>query len=193
MRRKEALYAVIGGVVGAALVMAAGSFSPLGAQNESDANFGKITCEELEVVSVIGRVNISNAMILVKNDLPGDVLRGTILEGTPGTTLITGGRVDVTGEDDMAQVQICTDERGGLISVHGKRGSEAQVMIDVKDHGGRVAALGDGQSGVGMSIVENGGLVLVTDNDGDTKVVLGVNEYGTGMINTWDKNGYRLK
>ena len=29
-----------------------------------------------------------------------------------------------------------------------------------------------------MSIVENGGLVLVTDNDGDTKVVLGVNEYG---------------
>ena len=114
----------------------AGSFSPLGAQNESDANFGKITCEELEVVSVIGRVNISNAMILVKNDLPGDVLRGTILEGTPGTTLITGGRVDVTGEDDMAQVQICTDERGGLISVHGKRGSEAQVMIDVKDHGG---------------------------------------------------------
>ena len=138
MRRKEALFAVIGGVVGAALVMAAGSFSPLRAQNEPDANFGKITCEELEVVSVIGRVNISNAMILVKNDLPGDVLRGTILEGTPGTTLITGGRVDVTGEDDMAQVQICTDERGGLISVHGKRGSEVQVMIDVKDHGAGV-------------------------------------------------------
>ena len=34
MRRKEALYAVIGGVVGAVLVMATGSFAPLGAQNE---------------------------------------------------------------------------------------------------------------------------------------------------------------
>ena len=34
MRRKEVLFAVIGGIVGAVLVMAAGSFSPLGAQNE---------------------------------------------------------------------------------------------------------------------------------------------------------------
>ena len=41
MRRKEALYAVVGGVVGAVLVMVAGSFSPLGAQNElKDAEFG---------------------------------------------------------------------------------------------------------------------------------------------------------
>ena len=33
MRRKEALFAVIGGIVGAVLVMATGSFSPLGAQD----------------------------------------------------------------------------------------------------------------------------------------------------------------
>ena len=44
MTRKEALIAVIGGVVGAVLVMAAGSISPLGAQNGvRDAEFGKIT------------------------------------------------------------------------------------------------------------------------------------------------------
>ena len=35
MKRKEALIAVIGGVVGAVLVMAVGSFAPLGAQNEA--------------------------------------------------------------------------------------------------------------------------------------------------------------
>ena len=33
MRRKEVLIAVIGGIVGAVLVMVAGLFSPLGAQN----------------------------------------------------------------------------------------------------------------------------------------------------------------
>ena len=84
MTRKEALFAVIGGVVGAVLVMAAGSFSPLRAQNEPDANFGKITCEELEVVSVIGRVNISNAMILVKNDLPAMFFAAPYWKALPG-------------------------------------------------------------------------------------------------------------
>ena len=48
MRRKEALYAVIGGVVGAVLVMAAGWLSPLGAQNEArDAEFDTITCRKI--------------------------------------------------------------------------------------------------------------------------------------------------
>ena len=40
MKRKEALIAVIGGVVGAVLVMAVGSFAPLGAQ--SDTKFGRM-------------------------------------------------------------------------------------------------------------------------------------------------------
>ncbi|MDE0301206.1 MAG: hypothetical protein OXN17_21465 [Candidatus Poribacteria bacterium] len=43
MKRKEALFAVIGGVVGAVLVMAAGLFSPLRTQREvTDAEFGTI-------------------------------------------------------------------------------------------------------------------------------------------------------
>ena len=52
MTRKEALFAVIGGVVGAVLVMAAGLFSPLGAHNEvRDAEFGVITCRRIRVVN----------------------------------------------------------------------------------------------------------------------------------------------
>ena len=55
MRRKEALFAVIGGVVGAVLVMAAGLLSPLGAQNAvRDVEFGKITCREIRVVDTEG-------------------------------------------------------------------------------------------------------------------------------------------
>ena len=47
MRRKEVLFAVIGGIVGAVLVMATGSFSPLGAHNEAvDLDLGTITCSK---------------------------------------------------------------------------------------------------------------------------------------------------
>ena len=48
MKRREVLFAVIGGVVGAVLVLAAGAFAPLGAQNEAaDAEFDTITCRKL--------------------------------------------------------------------------------------------------------------------------------------------------
>ena len=43
MRRKEVLFAVVGGIVGAVLAMVAGLFSPLGAQHErTDVVFGEI-------------------------------------------------------------------------------------------------------------------------------------------------------
>ena len=51
MRRKEALIAVVGGIVGAILAMAVGSFVRLEAQSQSDAIFSKITCREIEVVA----------------------------------------------------------------------------------------------------------------------------------------------
>ena len=71
MRKKEVLYAVVGGVVGASLAMVAGSFSPLasyaviggvvgvtltmaaGAQNKT-GKFEKITCRRLDVVDEEG-------------------------------------------------------------------------------------------------------------------------------------------
>ena len=64
MRRKEVLLAaVIGGVVGALLVMAMGSITPIGAQNYvKDAEFGEITCRILRVVDHKGKtvVKIQN-------------------------------------------------------------------------------------------------------------------------------------
>ena len=50
MRRKELLLAVVGGVVGAVLTMAAGLYSPLGAQNELEGvEFRTITCNKILV------------------------------------------------------------------------------------------------------------------------------------------------
>ena len=45
------------------------------------------------------------------------------------------------------------------------------VMLEFDEHGGRVHVFGKGKN---MS------------------AVMGVNEYGSGAISTWDKNGYRL-
>ena len=50
MNSKGLLYAVVGGCVGSVLTLVVCSFSPLGAQSQSDGNFGEITCTKLIVV-----------------------------------------------------------------------------------------------------------------------------------------------
>ena len=55
MKRDVIYAAVIGGIVGAILVMAAGSFAPLGAQSQSSqGDFDVITCTKLRVMSADG-------------------------------------------------------------------------------------------------------------------------------------------
>ena len=58
MRKKEVLCAVIGGIAGAVLVMAAGSFSPLGAQSGENGSFDKVSCKELNVIDSQGNIGI---------------------------------------------------------------------------------------------------------------------------------------
>ena len=53
MKKKEMLYAVIGGCVGAVLTLAVCSVSPL------DGNFGKIICKELKVVGSDGKPRVT--------------------------------------------------------------------------------------------------------------------------------------
>ena len=51
------LFAVIGGVVGGVLVMAAGWLSPLGAQNEvRDAKYDSITCRRIWLEGLNGEI-----------------------------------------------------------------------------------------------------------------------------------------
>ena len=189
MKRREVLFAVIGGVVGAVLVMAVGAIAPLGAQSQSDS-FGEITCTGLKVVDSDGRMQI-------------------ILSATSSR-----GSVLVFGKEGFAHVGV--DKYGGAVSVAGYSGDElfggtgvlgiskyggdvlvksekhdGHAGIGLNEHGGRVQAAGD-NTNVVMRVNERGGRVAVYGNDGKQRVGMGVNEYGNGAVSTWDKNGYRL-
>ena len=137
MRRKEMFYAVIGGVVGAILVMAAGSFSPLGAQNEvRDAEFETITCRTIRVVNSEGNERIR----LVASE--------------------RGGHVDVHGEDqsilDTSAVKMYADEDGGYVGVYGP-GGERGASMGITEHGGTVGV---------FNKYYTGGTVMETDENG---------------------------
>ena len=104
MRRKEALYAVIGGVVGAVLVMAAGSFSPVGAHNGvRDVEFGEITCRRIRVVDSDGK----NTVVI------GDM-----------------GYVTVYGDEDGGSATMDVSEIGGYFSVTDKDGEMRFVVLE---------------------------------------------------------------
>ena len=91
------LIAVIGGVAGGVLTMAAGSFSPLGAQEEAvDLNVGKITCKGLKVVDAGGSP-------LARIDIDGH-----------------GGIVSVLGKDGKSAAVMRTYQHGGIVNVVGK-------------------------------------------------------------------------
>ena len=66
-------------------------------------------------------------------------------------------------------------------------------MLRVDEHGGGVSAFGkDGQLAAMLTAKEHGGHVHVGGKGkGKGAAVLGINEYGNGVVSTWDKNGYR--
>ncbi len=163
MRRKEVLYAVMGGIVGTVLTMAAGSFSPLGAQTEGpDAEFGEITCRRMKVVDP----DSGNTKVTL---------------GIHGTS----GFIAVKGEPSSG---LFVETAGVFISAS-------------KDRGGvRVySPKGDVELTVGES--RSGGVILIHDElkfppgveSPFPRVVIGVNENGSGELLTWDKNGNRVE
>ena len=144
MRRKEALFAVIGGIVGAVLTMVAGSFSPLGAQNEvRDAEFRKITCTGLRV------------------------------EGADGATAVTLGAVGNSGSvfviGKEGEIGMTVDSDGGYVRVYDKNRASG-VSMSVDEHGGYVSVLSktvEILEGVRLSVNERGGRVIVYGRDGE--------------------------
>ena len=86
-------------------------------------------------------------------------------------------------------------EDGGSVRVFGKDGG-GKAGMGITEYGGSVLVLGkDGGGSAGMIIDGNGGSVSVLgkgNTDMRMRALMGVNQYGNGAINTWDKNGYRL-
>ena len=188
MNGKERLYAVIGGIVGAALTLAVCSFSPLGAQSQSDGSFDVITCRELKVVDSEGKHHV-----FISSEKHG----GSVgVYGNKGVALMTidehGGRVNVSGNRGGAWMSI--GGHGGFVTVYNKDGKNGDgAMMSVDEHGGMVWAFSGGDPKATMDINENGGRVNVAGKGSQTsQASMAVTSSGGGGVFTWDKNGRRL-
>ena len=126
MRRKEVLFAVIGGIVGAVLTIFAlqGSFSPLGAQNEGkDVEFGTITCRRIEVVDSVGNVGVEVSI----DDDNG------------------GGNISVVSKNGRDHIHMSAEDNGVRILGFGEQG---MLNIGVSQYGGGfVIVTGDTKTG----------------------------------------------
>ena len=167
MYRKAGLYAVMGGVVGAVLVMAVGSIAPLGAQNEvRDAEFGNITCRsismkgDLGVGGVVMQVGENGGEIIVKGK------NGGLLGISGSTILIQSGEIRVMDKQFKSAVI---------------KGYEDTVLMGIVGS--------DDEHRVLIGNTENGGTVLVQGNDGIGRVAMGINSHGDGIVTAEDKNG----
>ena len=277
MNRKEVVLAVTSGCVGAVLTMAVCSFSPLGAQSQSDVNFGKITCTGLEVVNADGKVV---AHMIAGRD-GGDIS----VRGKNGGSVYMwadehGGRADLYGKgstsvkitEDGGCVEVRTSTRRvgstmlgaimravghagevtvqdtvdgienyvtmGLDGVNIFRSNLGKASMKITKDGGQVSIdswnedkqnvkkaimeVSESSSRVfvqhdelhnrratmivtqvgslvnleGMALMgvhDHGASVEVLGKDDKVKASMSVNEYGRGVVSTWDKNGYRLE
>ena len=202
MNGKERFYAVIGGIVGAILTMVVCSFSPIGAQNQSDVNFNKITCAELEVVGPDGTRRVSIASLK-----DGGVVR-VYSRNDRGVRIYASesrGHIGVYGEDDRygkgdRGVSISVNGYGGRILAHGRNGKG--VNISINEDGGHVGVYHTNGLGAAMNIGGHSGQVGVYGKrDGhardrhqrELRALMSVTESGNGVVSTWDKDGYRMK
>ena len=191
MKRELIYAAVIGGVVGAVLVMAADSIAPLGAQNDvKDAEFGKITCSMIQVG------DRSNGF--ATHLLPGQIIVGS----KESSVSIAGGMGDLSSltlssgrERREAKVIISSVSSNGAITVDGVisvNGENGEVEMTTDEHGGRVGVVGKNGKARIATHEHGGSLHLFGKGDQPARAAIEINEYGNGAVSTWDKNGYRL-
>ena len=140
MKKKERLYAVIGGCVGAVLTMVVCSFFPLGVQSQPNGNFDKITCSELEVVYSDGTrgVRISVGSLGGKIDLR--VKKGLRVTDDNRVPYLVGldafGGLFIRSATNGSHLASISGGHGGIVAVSDERG-KGQVIMDV-------TAAGDG-------------------------------------------------
>ncbi len=220
MNAKERLYAVIGGCVGAVLTMLVGSFLTVGAQSQENS-FGEIRCTGLTVVHPrSGEIQITLSPLFGlkihryfgrSGGISCEGLTIVDSEGKERITLDTLTGLTLVARDGGG-AHIRARESGGEIGVRRKGGMIPSVRMAVDEHGGGEVFIlnNDGamaqqnsefdqnplnvkeRVGVSLGYDEHGGRIVVHGRgDSRGKAVIGVNEYGSGTVGTWDKNGYR--
>ena len=179
MRRKECLYAVIGGIVGAVLTMAMGSVLPIGAQN-ADGTFGEITCTKLNVVDAEGKIGVLLETVLNGGRVSVGGVGGGVMLGVTEY----GGTVDVYGKEGSVRAVMGADDEGrGSVRVYGKKGS-LRAEMGTEDEGGMVAVWGkdfpekENFASAVMRIDGEGGLVTVSSPEVPIGVLMRVDHKG---------------
>lgn len=195
MKRRETFYAIVGGCVGAVLTMVVCSFFPLQVQSQRDS-LGEITCTGLRVVDSNGDSAIH---------LGFDGKGGLIEVWEKGFRRMPrvwmgvgehGGGIDVKGKGkNLGGVTLKVNTQGGLVGVFGSGDEDSgQAIMRIESRAGKVSAFKQGKNTghAHMTVDVHGGNFGVYGNGSSlSRAIMGVNEYGNGVVNTWDKNGYR--
>lgn len=164
--------------------------SQLGGKTKTEINATGVTIGQDVKINFLGVVITYEDGRSVGVSPIGVYLRG---DGAEASMTIGehGGRVVVEGKNHQRRAMMLIDEAGGHVRVQGKdKGGASMVVVDI---GGRVDVYAkDGQE-ASMNVEENGGRVDVYGKGSNSsRATIGVDEYGRGAVNTWDKNGYRL-
>lgn len=96
----------------------------------------------------------------------------TAQQSIPRFDEVKCSKLTVVGPDGKRQVEITGDDiHGGTINVFGPKRPEELVRIDADEHGGNISVFGY--------------------EDKYTRVIISINDDGDGVVNTWNKAGYR--
>ena len=97
-------------------------------------------------------------------------------------------KIEVIDKDGETTIIV---EDGGVF-VGGKNGGI--VFMSTDEHGGIVGVTGKDSKVSGSAEIktdEHGGRFDVYNNQGKPRAAMGINEFGSGAVSTWDENGYR--
>ena len=118
-----------------------------------------------------------------------------------------GGSISIDDNTDNEVIHLHVDELGGRLDVDniGKVAcsqlkvigpdNKTGILLEADNpQGGEIAIVGeDGSTVAKLASGDYGGrLVIFGKQGGTSRALVGVNEYGNGVVNTWDKRGYRF-
>ncbi len=128
MKRKEVLFAIIGGFVGAVLAIAGGAMLPtVKAIDVTDARYETIICKEIQVVDSAGK----NRIMLNDGAIS---LRGT--DGKSNVLLLAKDGAQVAIGDGETSAGMVVNDDGGEVWVRGKESGVSMSSQGHKAHGG---------------------------------------------------------
>ena len=181
---------------------------------QSNGVFDEIQCTKLTVVDNMGKPavrlgsyeNWGNGVIVYNKQGKGAVrLRSNALGNGVVVYNKQGKEAVILGSDEESNevvvynrqgkeaVKLRSSELGNVVSLSNKQEEPSVVLVSSEDLGNRVIVANKQRNStvVELGSTEYGGQVDFYNNQGERRAMMGVNKYGYGVVNTWDKNGSR--